>query len=296
MTAPTPLPNFFILGAGRCGTTSLAVALRRHPGVFIPKIKEPSFFASSWQWVKNPVDYARLYREAGAAPAVGDASHLYLEDPDSAPTLRAFFPEARFLLVFRHPTDRALALYSLMIEGGNEWIPTFEGALRAEDRRWASPRFRRRSPHSFWNFMYFRSGLFGEQIERYHEHFPADRFHYTTLGRLIADPDAELGRIQEFLGLERRPFPTFPRDGTSKGVASIALAVFERRLLRPLARRSRGVLEPARHGLVRWNRRHGAKPSMRDATRRRLDAAYAPDLARLAELTGIDLRRTPAAD
>jgi len=285
------LPNFFILGAGRCGTTSLVRALRAHPEIFVPEIKEPSFFASSWQWVKNPVTYAELYREAGSARAIGDASHLYLEDPQSAPTLKAFFPEAKFVLVFRHPTDRALALYSMMLEGGYEWLPTFEAALRAEERRYSSSRFRRRCPHSFWNFMYFRSGLFAEQIERYRRHFPSERFLYTTLRRLVESTDEELARVHRFLGVGPRSVREFPRDGTSKGVASIPLAWIERRVLRPLSRRTGGILEPARQRLVRFNRERGSKPTMRDETRRRLDADYERDLERLVELAGIDLRQ-----
>ena len=87
------LPNFFILGAGRSGTTSLAGVLRGHPEIFIPDIKEPSFYAKSFQWIKNPADFASLYAGSNE-PLRGDASHVYLEDPLAPKPLRRFVPRA----------------------------------------------------------------------------------------------------------------------------------------------------------------------------------------------------------
>src|SRR5829696_6529096 len=100
------LPNFFILGAGRTGTTTLYNVLKHHPDVFLPTPKEPTFFSEPFQVVRTPIRYASLFEEAGGHRAVGDASHAYLSHPDAARTLRAFFPDARFVVVFRNPADR----------------------------------------------------------------------------------------------------------------------------------------------------------------------------------------------
>jgi hypothetical protein len=283
------LPNFFILGAGRSGTTSLSVLLRRHPDIFIPEIKEPSFFAESFQWIRSPVRYADLYADA-EAPLRGDASHIYLEDPTSARTLKAFAPDAKFVVVLRNPADRARALYSFMVEHGYELLPTMDQALAAEDRRFASERFRRTCPGSFWNFMYFRSGLYAEQIERYFALFPRDRFFITTLPDLITRPDDTVGAMCEFLGATPMAVEAYPRDGTSKGVRSTAVQVAARKFLRPLAKRN----IPATATAHQWVREHNRaeRPVMSESTRRRLLAAYEPDLARLAEMTGIDFRGT----
>ena len=195
MSAQNRLPNFFILGAGRCGTTSLAQHLRGHDQIFIPEIKEPSFFASSFQWVSDPGKYIDLYRDGHEALARGDASHVYLEDPKSPEILEAFFPDAKFVLMFRNPADRAVALYAMMLEHGYEVHRTFEKALAAEDRRFESSKFRKTCPQSFWNFMYYRSGLFGEQVARYLERWPRDRFYATTLYDYLAEPDVVVGEI-----------------------------------------------------------------------------------------------------
>ncbi len=285
---PVRLPSFFILGAGRCGTTSLAVALNRHPDVFIPAIKEPSFFASSFQWVKDPARYVSLYEPAGVAGAVGDASHVYLEDPESPRILQAFFPDARFVLVFRHPVDRALGLYAHMVEGGYEMHRSFERALDAEERRFHSERFRRSCRQSFWNYMYVRSGLFGEQVQRYFEHFESEQFWFTTLDRLIAEPAKTMRDLHRFLGVEPVEVEKFPRDATSKGIRSQIVAYAEQRLFRPLARRTGFPGESTRTAISRWNRRHD-KPTMQPETRARLRDRFEPDLRLLRDLTGIDL-------
>jgi hypothetical protein len=281
------LPTFFILGAGRSGTTTLHFVLRDHPEVFLPTPKEPSFFCEPFQVIRNPIRYAGLFREAGDATAVGDSSHAHLTHPQAAETIKAFFPDARFVLIFRNPADRALAMYSYMLENGYEMHRTFERALAAEDERYASERFARHCPHSFWNFMYFRSGLFGEQVERYLGHYPRDRFHITTLYDLQADPDRVLGDIEEFIGVARRQHRELPRYGSSKGVRSIPLQVLERSVIRKLARRRVPLMEQARRQINTKNR--GGRPTMAPGTREILIERYRPDLALLTELTGIDV-------
>lgn len=283
------LPNFFILGAGRSGTTALAGLLRQHPDIYIPEIKEPSFFAESFQWVRNPVRYADLYATA-SHPARGDASHIYLEDPASARTLYAFAPQARFVVVLRNPAERARALYSFTVEHGHEILPTFERALAAEERRYASARFRRACPGSFWNFMYFRSGLYGEQIERYLELFVRERFFITTLDHLVDDTTRTVDDLCGFLGVTPMRAVSLPRDGTSKGVRSTSAQVIGRKFVRPLAKRR----VPAAPQLWAWLQEHNRAeaPMLDPATKAQLLERYEADLRRLRQLTGIsELRR-----
>jgi hypothetical protein len=294
MSAPPRLPTFFILGAGRSGTTSLAGHLRRHPEIFIPAIKEPSFFASSFQWVSDPGKYVDLYADVGGATQLGDASHIYLEDPKSPQILEAFFPEARFVLVFRNPADRALAMYAQMVEGGYERAATFEQGLDAEDGRFESERFRRNCPHSFWNFMYFRSGLFGEQVARYLDRWPRDRFYATTMYEYLYEPARVTGEISDFLGLDTMDLGDVPHYGSSKGTRSRNAQYVERRLLRPLMRRDVPGAAAVRERLNAWNH-DTERPQMQQGTREALLERYADDLARLHELLGVDVLGQEAA-
>lgn len=287
------LPNFFILGAGRSGTTTLYNVLKDHPRVFLPTPKEPTFFSAPFQVVRDPIRYASLFEDATDATAIGDASHAYLSHPGAARTLRAFFPDARFVVTFRNPADRALAMYSYMLENGYEPLPTFERALAAEERRFTSAHFAKTCPHYFWNFMYYRSGRFGEQIERYYEEYPRDRFFFTTLYDLQVRTQEVFDGLTAFLGIEPLTIGTLPRYGSSKGVRFIPAQLFERTVLRPLARRHVPLTATTRDRLNRWNR--GTPPTMRPETHAALVERYRPDLARLAELTGIDVLAVQAA-
>lgn len=290
---PIRLPNFFILGAGRSGTTTLYFVLREHPEIFLPTPKEPTFFSEPFQVVRTPIRYAKLFEGASGATAIGDASHAYLSHPDAAATLRAFFPEARFVTIFRNPADRALAMYSYMLENGYEVLPTFERALAAEDRRFASERFARTCPHYFWNFMYYRSGLFGEQVQRYLDLFPRDRFFFTTLYDLHQDPSRVITDIEQFLGVAPEPIGDLPKYGSSKGVRSIPLQFLERTVVRRLAYRKVPLMASARRRIDGWNR--SQPPTMRPETHAELIERFAPDLAHLRDITGVDVLGAQAA-
>jgi hypothetical protein len=290
---PIKLPNFFILGAGRSGTTTLYNVLKDHPQVFLPTPKEPTFFSEPFQVIRTPIRYASLFADADRYAAVGDASHAHLSHPDAAATIRAFFPDAKFVVTFRNPADRALAMYSYMLENGYEPLPTFERALAAEERRFASARFARNCPHYFWNFMYYRSGRFGEQIARYYEHYTRDRFFFTTLYDLQLRTQSVFDDLTTFLGIDPLPIGELPRYGSSKGVRSIPAQLLERKLLRPLARRHVPLTATTRDRLNTWNR--GTPPTMRPETHRALVDRFRPDLEHLRTLTGIDVLGVQAA-
>ena len=282
------LPNWFILGAARCGTTTLWHALNRHPQIFLSPVKEPSFFCEPYQLVGNPIAYAELF--AGVPPevtAVGEASHAYLTHPRAATTLRTFFPDARFVLIFRNPADRAFSLYTRLWSAGYERHPTFERALAAEDRRFASPRFAHSCPQYFWNYLYFRSGLFGEQVARYFDVFPSGRFYATTLYSLVADPARILGEIHDFLGVGPEVPGELPRLDKSVGIRSTAVEVLNRKYLLPLAIRGTPGIGRLRGRLQTLNA--SQPPRVPPETRAALLERFRPDLDRLRELTGVDV-------
>lgn len=282
------LPNFFLLGAGRCGTTSLYILLRQHPEIFLSEPKEPSFFCRPFQVVRDPVSYVELFRNAGNATVVGDASHVHFSHPDAARTIRAFFPTARFLLILRNPADRAYALYCWMTAQGHEWHDKFEDALAAENRRAADPAFMNKASHYEGNFMYFRSGLFGKQLQRYLEHYPRNAFHVTTLDRLSAQPNETLAEIYEFLDV--RPIATTGglKTNESVGVRSAQLQWLARCTLGHLSERGVPGAGRALSKVSDWNR--GSRPPpLRGSTRAALLERYADDLRLLRQLSGIDL-------
>lgn len=281
------LPTFFLLGAGRSGSSSLAAHLAEHPDVFFPHLKEPSFLASSFQVISDPGDYVDLYRGVDAAQR-GDGSHIYLEDPRSPDIIQAFCPDARFVLIVRNPADRAFALYLWMAAKGFEPLPSFEAALAAEDERFTSERFRRTHPQSFWNSMYFRSGLFGEQIARYLERWPRDRFFATTFYEYLTDPGRVIGEIEEFLGVEPVDLGAPPHLRESVGTRSNRVSALRRRIFEPHVRKGRPRLSTLSARIDTWNQ-GVPKPTIDPGTRAGLVDRYRDDLALLADLLDVDV-------
>jgi hypothetical protein len=172
-------PNLFILGAAKCGTTSLWHYLRQHPDIFMSAWKEPSLFSDTYNAVPNIVDYMDIFAAAGDRKVVGEASVAYLPTARAPAALQAFCPDAKYLVILRHPADRAYSLYHHMRYRGHEFAPTFELALRLENFRMGRPRFWSHATHIPWNFLYFTSGLFGRQISRYLEFIPRERFYFS---------------------------------------------------------------------------------------------------------------------
>jgi hypothetical protein len=203
----TPLPklaapNFFILGAAKCGTTSLYYALKQHPEIYLSAVKEPSFFSTGFQVVRNPVEYFNLFPEQPGKKRYGEASHLYFSAPETAPVLRQLFPSAKFLLIVRNPVHRAHSLYQHMRRAGDESLPAFELALAEEEHRFADPGFRAHCPQYFWNYMYCRTSMYDVQLRHYLEYFPPEQFFVLTLGEWQCDPVRWQAEIFRFLEVD----------------------------------------------------------------------------------------------
>ncbi|WP_044563965.1 sulfotransferase domain-containing protein [Azospirillum sp. B4] len=199
-------PNLFVLGAGKCGTTSLYHLLERHSDIHVCVPKEPSFFCRQFQVVKNPIDYFKLF-DSNLKYRV-DSSHVYFSNPETAPVLRDLFPEAKFLVILRQPKARSYSLYQHMRrhyhEDGHplELIDSFVEALRLEGERFQSPDFLSMCRHYFWNFMYMRSSQYDEQLARYFEIFQRERFLVMTLAEFERSPALIIRAIADFLDID----------------------------------------------------------------------------------------------
>jgi hypothetical protein len=202
-------PNLFILGAAKCGTTSLYNIVSRHADIQVSSVKEPSFFCSYFQDVSNPIGYFSLFDDRRKWRV--DSSHVYLTNPESPQILSRLFPQARFILILRDPVKRTHALYRHMrryLHGDGqpyEPIPDFQSAVQVEDARYHSPQFWRECRQYPWNFFYWRSSLYGEQIERYLQLFPRDQFLVLSMAQLARDPHDLCRKIAGFLELDAAP-------------------------------------------------------------------------------------------
>ena len=180
-------PNFLIIGAGKCGTTSLWSLLGRHPEICVSWSKEPSFFsidehyARGWEW------YESLFRGSGRERAVGEASNSYSAvgiHPRTVERIARDLPGVRLIYIVRDPFLRAESdwMEGQRVDAAEPPKP-FAEFLRAD----------RASQDK---------SLYWKQISAYREHVPDSHILPLLFEDFEADPEATLRRIFAFLDVD----------------------------------------------------------------------------------------------
>ncbi len=198
-----PLPDFLVIGAQRCGTTSLYQDLLRHPQVREPLGKELHHFSLHH---RRPLTW---YRACFPALAPGEqtfeATPYYLFHPSVPARVAAALPQARFLVVLRDPVERAFSHYLHTRRTGGEPL-ALAAALDAEparmERAARSGLDSRRGHDLLRAHSYVSRGRYAEQLRRWHQHVAAERILVLRTEELAEDPGGQFERITDFLGLE----------------------------------------------------------------------------------------------
>jgi hypothetical protein len=295
-------PDFFILGAPRCGTTFLYGALRIQPAVFMPKRKEPKFFAGDLDTgspseggmrIRDEARYRELFEPALPDQLIGEASSNYLVSAVAVPRILDVQPDARFVVSLRDPVHQIASHHALLRADGVEQLD-LESALRVEEERaaWPAPT---RVPALGGAPRYRPMARYGEQLQRLFSVASRAQIVVVTLDEIEAQPLATVTRVARFLGI---PDPTTlgePDRNASRAPrsrrlleavwspASIAVAksVVPRRL-HPAASR----LTMLAHA---WNRREGPRPAVPAALEAQLRDELRPDLELASRLLEQDL-------
>ena len=195
------LPNFFIIGAAKSGTTSLWHYLGEHPDVFVADLKEPNHFSPlAPPRFPDRADYEALFQGGAGASAVGEASVAYLHDPSTPGLLADAVPDARLLAVLRDPVDRAYSQYRYNRQRDLEPEATFAGALAAEPRVIETGDHMRRR--------YVERGRYDEQLSRYQTWHDRGRLLVFLYEDLASDPGRVMREVFTFLDID----PDVPLD------------------------------------------------------------------------------------
>lgn len=208
-----PKPNLFIIGAPKCGTTSLANWLAEHPQVHCSTIKEPHFFNHDYGF-RRPMtlaQYEALFADARRDHRIiFEASVRYLYSRIAIPAIQAYADDPRFIVMLRNPVSMAPSLHGQTLFNGDEDEPNFERAWELQPRRLYGdciPK-RCRDPQLL---QYGQQCKLGEQLRRLYRQVPEDRVHVIQLERVQAAPRDEWLRLLGFLGIDddgRQVFPT----------------------------------------------------------------------------------------
>jgi len=300
------IPDLFIIGAPKCGTTSLFEYLKGHPQVFMSAVKEPNYFArdlaldpseQSLRFGRDEARYLALFDGAGDARRAGEGSTRYLYSHDAPELIKAASPDARIVAMVRNPVDMAHSLFDHKVAAGTEDITDFAQALAAEDDRHAG---RRIPPHSNPKLATYRDrARFGEQLARWFDVFGKDRVHVIVLDDMIADPAAQFRRLLEFLDVDPDWRPaSFATHNAAHGSRSRVLQAvllsppMQWAAWRALPRvvgdaRARQLV--SRFSKSQLRRRSIAREAIPPELRRQLETDFMPDVKLLSTQLGRDL-------
>lgn len=197
-------PNFFIIGAPKCGTTSLASWLSTHPDIFISPIKEPHYFSTDFKRgdLNGIEEYSNLFVDAPIeALAVGEASTEYLYSDVAVNNIERQFPGSRYVVMIRDPVDLAYSLYNYERAGGREVIPTFEEAWRESPARRTGERVGKWCSDPKW-LDYQAVASVGWQLDRLFNTVDRARVLVLVLDDVKVNPRQEYLKVLDFLGVE----------------------------------------------------------------------------------------------
>ncbi|GAB4389146.1 MAG: sulfotransferase [Thermodesulfovibrionales bacterium] len=295
------LPDFLIVGAARSGTTSLYNYLRQHPQIFLPDVKEPSFFATSETephfedarlramglpvWKLN--EYLRLFRAAPEDAILGGASTYYLYFKNrTIRNIRRYVPgwrDVKIIMILRDPVERALSQYSLNRSLDIEPLP-LEDALGEAQSRLAEN----------WipGYDYIGFGLYYEQVKAYMDAFPRVKvFLFEDLRR---DALRVVRDIFRFLGVDDSFAPVVgERHNHSRAPKSLLVQRTLRKpnLISSVFPLARLIPKEKRVAVVRKlaNLNTKKRVKMKARTRKYLEELFREDVLRLQGLIGRDL-------
>jgi hypothetical protein len=279
-------PNLFIVGAPRCGTTSLWSYLKDHPDIFMSAEKELYFFDSDlrpagWRG-PSPDQYLANFSAAGGRKIIGEATPSYLRSERAPKEIKAFNPAAQIIIMLRNPVDVMHSLHSSALYSP-EPVTDFEAAVEADARRSGPERI---GYHEFTDFP--------KQVRRYFDLFGRANVHIIIFDDLKENPGSAYRNTLRFLKVDEGFVPEFTIVNANASVRYLRL---QRNLAHPP-----GVLREIARALVPQLLRTRIKRSLLDSNlvvrprapmdlrfRRRLQKEFEPQVEQLSKLIGRDL-------
>jgi hypothetical protein len=225
------LPDFVIVGAQKCGTSSLHQYFIQHPRLLAASIKEVHFFDGGLhpKWDKFAEGEA-LYRSyfplrssvRRKKALCFEASPNYMFSPVAPKRMARMVPEAKIVVLLRDPVERAISHYFHELRRGRE-TDDIETAFSRESERLSEAIDQKNYKDTkFINLSYKTRGRYAEQLTRLFRHFPSSNVQVIEAETFFEDPIAVMSQILDFVGLEQFDIPVDVRP-TGEGSNKIAV-------------------------------------------------------------------------
>jgi hypothetical protein len=281
------VPFFFVVGAAKAGTTSVYHYLKQHPQIYVHPYKDVACFFCERYGLPISLEEFDELMTSGCNPSTlvaGDVCSDYLADPHAAEKIADIYPDAKIIIILRNPVDRAYSLYQWMVREGYEYLSKFQDALAAESERLAR---QLKNPDLIYPakdaYLYFHSGLYSGQVQRYLDRFPRDRVLILLYDDLCRDSIAFMQGVYAFLGVRSNFVPAIRIYNEARQPWLVEYNYFCRRWLARVL--PNGIVRL----LITLNSRRSVNARLDQDLREELSRKYASDIKRTAAITGLNL-------
>ena len=279
-------PDFLIVGAPKCATTSLAYYLGQHEKIFIPTEGEPHFYTYVAEerphWGVGTVEeYGRLFAEADSSQVCGEKSTWYLYSSTAAEQIQEYSPDTKCIAILRQPVDRAYSHWSFRVQ--NDWETLgFREAIAVEQKRIENG--------AFWGTHYMKAGYYYEQLVRFYEHLGPEQVLVLWFEDLASDSEAVVREALSFLGLSPNDPPSTEEAHNTTFLPRSQMVNRLRRsaLIRDVAHAFPDRVRQLCRNAYQWLNMTG-RPSLDSSVRAELTCRLEPEMKRLQHLLDVDL-------
>ncbi len=290
----TRKPHFFLIGAPKCGTTSMYAWLKSHPRIFIAP-KEAHHFNTDHadRIVPSSQAYQALFEGVSDRHiAVGEASVRYLYSHEAVANILRYNKESVFIVMLRNPVEMAYSWHNQLYYSGDENVADFETAWNLQAQRRAGKHI---PPHCRDIKKHFYSDVcrLGEQVQRLYQQVPSDRVHVVVFDDLTANPGPVYRSVLNFLNVPDDHRQVFEMHNPAK----ITYSLFLRRSLSWLGFLKLGRLKNAmgisrkfgiRDRIWKYNEKAKRRPPLSPHMRHVLAQCFYDDVRLLERLLGRD--------
>jgi len=195
------LPNFFIIGAHKGGTTSLYQYMKSIPEIYFPKyIKEPHYFVNpNMNYFPRPIkdfqNYQKLFQGVKNEQAIGEASATYLAHPETPSLIHEKIPNAKIIVSLRNPINRT---QSAFYGPKTNKVRSFHNTLKIafNDKNFEKP----------LSFFLLKNSFYSDALEKYQDTFGKGNVLVLIFEEWVKQPKNAIEDIQDFLNLPKTKF------------------------------------------------------------------------------------------
>lgn len=298
------MPDFLVIGAGKSGTTSIDKYLNQHPGVFVPRKKEPNFFGyettNENDLRKSPDDlahyrasvttleeYLKIFEEASPQQKLGETSNTYLYHKDAPYRIQHYIPDVKLIAVLRQPADRLYSRFMHLARENRTPTKSFSDCLDKNSIWWQRNDL-------------VTEGFYTINLTRYYELFPKENIRVYLYDDFESNPLKVMRDIYAHIGVDPEFTPDVSLRYNESGVVKNNLlnSIYGQGgwLSRSIQFLSPGLYQKLRGNLslkkkmLNLRKKNLEKKAMDPAIRKALTLnVYGEDISALQSLLGRDL-------